>query len=258
MRIKWTKILVLNEALKYKFRSEFIRKSGSAYNRARKDGYLDEICSHMEKIGNRKMRMIYSYEFSDNSVYVGLTYNIERRNSLHFIDGPVFNYINKTNLIPIRKIISNGYIPSIEASILEQKTIDEYKTNGWVLLNKIKGGGLGGKEIKWTKEKIKIEALKFETRGDFRKNSPKAYDAASRNKILNDVCSHMKYVLNYWTKEKIEIVAKKYNSRWDFQRHSPNEYSVAHKHKWLNELCSHMSYKYKKKREEQSSLSLDS
>lgn len=240
MRKRWSKKLVIEEALKYKHRVDFIRNSQSAYNRARKDGYLDEACFHMIPIGNRVMRMVYSYEFSDNCVYVGLTYNIEKRNTTHLLKGPVFNHIQESHIIPKRKTISENYIPWIDAGILEQKTIEEYRNDGWNILNTSKGGGMGGKEIKWTKELIMKEALKYNTRSEFRKKSPKGYDAAIRNNLLDVVCSHMKYLNKSWTKEKIQEVALKYNSRGDFQKYSPNEYSIAHKHKWISDVCKHI------------------
>jgi hypothetical protein len=35
------------------------------------------------------------------------------------------------------------------------------------------------------------EALKYNTRVDFKNGSPKAYDASRSRKILDNVCSHM-------------------------------------------------------------------
>ena len=44
----------------------------------------------------------------------------------------------------------------------------------------------------WTKERCQEEALKYESRLDFAKNSGGAYYKASKNNWLNDICSHMK------------------------------------------------------------------
>lgn len=52
------------------------------------------------------------------------------------------------------------------------------------------GKSLTGK--KWDKESILLEALKYETRSSFGKNASGAYDAALRQGLLNEVCSHMK------------------------------------------------------------------
>jgi len=46
---KWTKEKVLEEAKKYTYRSEFQQLSCGAYDRAKKDGYLEEACTHMKK-----------------------------------------------------------------------------------------------------------------------------------------------------------------------------------------------------------------
>ena len=69
----------LQESLKYKTRTEFQKGSGGAYISSMKNGWLDEICGHMEVVGNLKMRGIYVFEFEDNHVYVGLTYDFKRR-----------------------------------------------------------------------------------------------------------------------------------------------------------------------------------
>jgi len=43
----------------------------------------------------------------------------------------------------------------------------------------------------WTKEKCQEEALKYKIKKDFIKNCRATYDAVSRNKWLNEICSHM-------------------------------------------------------------------
>lgn len=43
----WTKDRCHEEALKYKTRKEFQTNSGIAYSKARKMGWLDDVCSHM-------------------------------------------------------------------------------------------------------------------------------------------------------------------------------------------------------------------
>jgi len=43
----------------------------------------------------------------------------------------------------------------------------------------------------WTKERCHDEALKYNTRNEFKKNST-SYQRAIANNWLNDICSHMK------------------------------------------------------------------
>jgi superfamily II DNA or RNA helicase len=45
----WTKEKCLKEAKKYKLRNDFKNYSGGAYQAARKNGWLDEICQHMKR-----------------------------------------------------------------------------------------------------------------------------------------------------------------------------------------------------------------
>ena len=48
----------------------------------------------------------------------------------------------------------------------------------------------------WTKEKCKDEALKFTKRVDFENGSGGAYNFATKNKWMDEICSHMKYIGN--------------------------------------------------------------
>jgi len=77
----WTKEKCREDALKYKSRNEFSLYSSIAYRTALNNNWLDDISVHMEIFGNRMFRCIYSYEFPDNHVYVGLTHDIKERDS---------------------------------------------------------------------------------------------------------------------------------------------------------------------------------
>ena len=59
---------------------------------------------------------------------------------------------------------------------------------------------------KWNHEKIKQESKKYKSRSDFWANSKKAYSAACRLKILDEVCSHMP--LNKCQKWDYETIKK--------------------------------------------------
>lgn len=48
--------------------------------------------------------------------------------------------------------------------------------------------------MKWCKESVKVEALKYSTRVEFKNNSSGAYGYALRHGIIDDVCKHMKVV----------------------------------------------------------------
>jgi predicted GIY-YIG superfamily endonuclease len=240
----WTKKRCQEVALIYKTRSEYSIKEKSAYSKAWKFDWLDEICSHMISLGNSYNRCIYSYEFNDNFVYVGLTFNIEKRCKQHEKKGPVFNHKKKTLLLPKFTKLTE-YINISEAKIKEEEYVNSYKLNNWNLLNNIKTGALGGGRTKWTKEKCKEEAFKYTNIKEYSKNSL-SYRASIRNKWLDEICMHMnrtKKVTGYWTKEKCFEESLKCNSKKEFNNNYPGGYNSSIKNGWLDEICIHMNIK---------------
>ena len=137
-------------------------------------------------------RCIYVYEFSDNHVYIGLTYDLDNRHYRHMKDtsSSVFEHFTKTNIftLPVRL---TDYLPVDKASILEGEYINKYRENGWIILNKCKSGGIAGNKIKWSKEKCQEEALKYNSKNEFMKNSNRAYIKSRISKWLPEICSHM-------------------------------------------------------------------
>jgi predicted GIY-YIG superfamily endonuclease len=236
----WTKEKCHEMALKCEYRSEFFKRFRTAYSAAFKKNWLDEICSHMKIIGNRYKRCIYAYEFSDNHVYVGLTYNLDKRNINRKLNkrDQVTKYIKKTGLIPTIKKLSK-YLPISEASKLEKYYVEKYKDNKWIILNKIKAGGVGGKNVIWTYERTKEVALNYIKKIDFRKDKGGAYAAAWRNGWLDEICVHMingNRPKNYWTKELCEIESKKYKSRIEFLLKNRSAYEASNKNEWMNDF----------------------
>lgn len=242
----WTKERCHEEALKYNTRSEFNKGSVSAYSKAWDCGWLDDICDHMIILGNKYNRCIYSYEFEDKHVYVGLTYNFKKRSNQHNKRGPVRRHILKTGNLPTFRILT-GYISKETAIIKEEEFLIFYINNGWTALNSVKTGALGGGKLKWSKDKCKEEALKYTNIKEYRNNL--SYKAAVRNNWLDEICSHMnrtKNKFNYWTKEKCAECAMLCNSRKEFSERFPGGYESSRKNKWLDEICKHIKYKEKK------------
>jgi hypothetical protein len=194
--------------------------------------------------GSLKKRYIYSYEFSDKSVYVGLTWNIEDRKRRHIEDvrSAVNKYI-KNNPHLSYEFKEWGYYDMLDAGKMEGEKEKEYINSGWTILNIVKTGGLGGMTLKWTKEKCQEEALKYNSRSEFKKNSGSVYNVSWKNGWLDEICSHMVELHkpnNYWTKERCQEEALKYNSRSEFRKNSGSVYNTSWKNGWLDEICSHM------------------
>jgi predicted GIY-YIG superfamily endonuclease len=240
---KINKEYCLSKSLLFKNRSEFIKSNGYLYRVSIKNNWIDYIFSHMDTIGNLQKRAIYAFEFSDNSVYIGLTYNLNKRRSQHLSSkrSSVFKYYIETGIIPEFKPLTE-YLEVSKSISLEGAFIDDYKSKGWKILNKKIHGDIGRNLTKWDYESCKLEALKYKDRTSFMRMSSGAYKSASINNWLLDITSHMdtKIKVNYWTKEKCLEESIKYTNRNQFKNNSCDDYSFAYRNGLLDEICSHM------------------
>jgi hypothetical protein len=177
------------------------------------------------------------YEFSDNCAYIGLTYNISERhlNRKKNINDAVTKHINETNLAPILKQLTDYLLVDLAAD-LEVKYITEYLQNGWKVLNTSKGGTVGNCMRLWTYENCKNLALKYESRNEFKKNNRSAYESARINGWLENICSHMNWMLIYWTFEMCKAEGVIYKTRTNLYRNNSSAYRAALKNNWLNKI----------------------
>lgn len=243
---KWNKETCIIEAKKYTNKKDFQKKSAGASDAAYSNNWIDEICSHMEVLGNLRKRCIYVYEFSDNFAYVGLTYNFNARDLSRKLNkkDSVTKHITSTNIIP-KHIQLSDYIPIEEASLLENKYIEEYRKAGWIMLNKAKGGGLGGNLIIWTYDACKKEALKYEYKKDFKKYSSSAYRISFKKGWFELITGHMKNKNVKWSFEKCKEIALKYETKHDFRNIEFKAYNIASLNKWIDIICQHMTSRKK-------------
>jgi hypothetical protein len=242
MKNIWTKDTIHKEALKYFYKIDFLKSNESAYKIAVKNGWLNDVCSHMKTKGSKFNRCIYSYEFSDNFVYIGLTYNIEKRHKERLNDknDSVYKHINKTGLSP-KLLILTKYIDVERAVYYESFYLNEYKENGWFILNKKKTGSIGGVEQKWNKTICYELALKCKTKNEFIKKYIGAYYFASKNGWLDDIYNEIGIkTYNDYTYNECKIEALKYRIRNDFRLGSNKYYKKALKSLWLEDICKHM------------------
>jgi predicted GIY-YIG superfamily endonuclease len=230
------------EAFKYKSKKEFGEKNKGAVSTAKKMGIWDEITAHMQTLGSLYERAVYAWEFPDKSVYVGLTYNLEQRGLAHLDEEgktQVSKHIKKTKLVPIFKLVS-GYVNQEEAQDIEICTIDEYKSQGWKILNVAKGGGLGSCRRRWTDDDIRQEAKKYDNVADFKKFAYSAYVSAQKYGIFDEVTKNMKRKYKVFSDDDLRRIASDYNNKTDFIRNEPEAVAAARLRGLYNELVQDM------------------
>jgi len=247
MRIDHTLESITAEALKYNTRSDFKKGSKNVYQAALRRGFIDEVCAHMEPVGNGNPRFVYAYVFK-NKVYVGLTDTPHRRDLYHKSQvsnkklGRLLDSKAPYSFIRIEEPVLEKDAPE-----LERKWISYFESLDYTMLNLYKGGSLGNKTFIWTKEAITAEALRYKTRSEFQRCSVSAYNAARRLRILDEVCKHMTAVLKTHTLQSITAEAFRYKTRLEFQRCSKSAYNAARRLGILDEVCKHMPKRAKRK-----------
>ena len=212
---KWTFENILKEAKKYNSRSEWeIGDPGSYQASHRRHGKkLDEITSHMKLKGNLFRRCLYKIEIKNTKIiYIGLTLNYEKRMNYHLNSEKFKKLINLFGSKAIMTSQLTDYIDAAYAAKLEDRLIKKYKKNSYEVLNIKKGGSLGANLFKWNREKVIKDALKYNNRSSWFKNSSGAFGYAKRYNFLNLATKHMVFLneKGKWTKENILIEGRKY------------------------------------------------
>ena len=243
----WTFEMCKKAAKKCNSKTEFSRQYRGAYLSSSKNNWLHEIGLNM--IGpNRKNKKwtIYSFIISNKYVYIGLTSDEKSRKHFHFnhYKSAVYQFITKNN-IEKEDITYNIEIDNIldekQSSLLEDYYLNLYLNKGYIKLNKIKTGSLGGMILEWTKDKCNEVAQTCKSRSEFSNKFESAYSSSRKNKWLDEICIHMRPVTkkpaNYWTKELCFEAAKKYRTKSEFHRKDKGAFKSSLRNGWLNKIC---------------------
>ncbi len=247
-------------ALKCKTRTEFCKKYARAFKISKKEGYYEEICSHMKKRSLMPHpRFVYVFELSNNYAYVGLTQNAKTRLREHLNrkgNKKIYNFIVEQNIDYVYKVLTDTAISELDAQELEHNTKLEYIKNGWGVLN----GGATGKFIgslgateKWTFETAFNESLKYKSKEMFSKGAKGAYAFAIKNKILHVFYPEHDYFR--WNHDTCINESKKYSTRNLFRigAHGAHGYAIRHglldslfpkPKRWNKEMIIELSKKY--------------
>ena len=225
-----TKTSCAASARNYKTRFEFAKGDNGSYLFAQRRGWLDEICSHMEKVGDQDTRKIYVFEFKDGHAYVGLAHDPQERYWQHTKynkKSPIFKFLQKHNVAYEYKTLTD-WLSKEEAQKMECHYIKKYRDDGWIMLNEKEGGDLGGRiKPAFTLKRLQEIANKYIYKKEFMENDKKAYLYAYRHGFLDEICSHMKNALKIpkkWTKEKREQAIKECKTLGELREKYPRVY----------------------------------
>ena len=237
----WNKKRCAIEAKKYQNRTDFMRKSGSAYNISLNNNWLDDICTHMGSPADGYHHCVYAIvNKRKKMVYVGITRQLFNERM-----GQHKSKNNDANSKKIIKFIDTEYIKLThylyekkDIKFVETKWVKFYQNKNYKVLNSMKNLGCTGTNQRiHTDEIIFREAKKYTRRVDFKYHSPRIYDAACRQRLLQKACSHMRGIAkkNTWTKNGCINFAKKCSTKKEFRSKS-GAYGAACKNKWLQEI----------------------
>lgn len=249
-KIQYSKEVCYEAALKCQYRSEFEKKFKGEYFAALRNGWLDEICSHMIVLGNHYKRCIYAYEFPNvdgkNYVYVGLTDHIPQRDLVHGRKGAVYAFCKKHNLARPKPIQLTEYIDKEEAKEQEGIQLSQYVAKGWLPLNRVKTGSLGGHLANdgFTYDDCKTVGQKYSKRSEWKRNDYPTYYIASKRGWIDDILKQSERFGNakqrYWTEERIHEKALMYSSRSEFSKREPVASMRAYQMGIMDKVCAHM------------------
>ena len=249
-RTTYSKDVCREAALQCQYRSEFEKNYQGEYMAALRNGWLDEICSHMIVVGNHYKRCIYAYEFPNidgkDYVYVGLTDHIHQRDLVHGRKGAVYTFCKQHNLERPKPIQLTDYIDKEEAKEQEGIQLAKYVSKGWIPLNRVKTGSLGGHLTNdgFTFEECKARGQKYSKRSEWKREDYPTYYIASKRGWIDEILTQGERFGNskqkYWTEERIREKALMFSSRSEFWREEPGACVQAKKMGILDEVCAHM------------------
>ena len=187
-KLKYTKEEVISAAKKFNTRKEWKDQSLTTYNFAYRHGFLEECCMHMERLGSMSHRCIYIIKIpTEISAYVGLTFNYKKRIIEHLNTERFKKFIHLYGKESIKAEQATDYLDKDSAANMENYFINLLEEQGWKMLNKMKGGGLGGKQPKWTEETILKNILNYNSYKEWAKSESGAYAAALDLNIIEKI-----------------------------------------------------------------------
>lgn len=193
----WTKEKVAAVAARFDSRSAFKKAEGSVHSTASREGWLDEVCAHMERKKRRAGYWTKERLMAEAAEY-------ETR--MAFQKGSNSAYIIARNkgwldevCAHMRQILTPWPESAVRAEALKYTRRSDFRDGSPSAYDKSKKLGIHDDvcshmepvQKEWAEEEIRAIALKYKHRSDFWYHDQQAAKAARRRGILDDVCQHM-------------------------------------------------------------------
>lgn len=237
----WTKDRCALVAQECATRSDLMKRFSAAYDAAHKNGWLDDICAHMERIGNHKRRAVYIIKaLGERKVYVGISAYPRRRYG-HHLTRPM-PHLRDLISSPHRFRVISKYIDLNSALGLETRLAKHFERKGYEVCNKSSGGQAGPGPKKWTRKALVDLAAALETRGQMMREHLGAYDAAYRSGLLGEIFKNHHNrgfgdgPVRDWDLERLQETAARCDSKTEFKRLHPKAWEAARRRGLLDDL----------------------
>lgn len=226
----------------YNSKTEFRREDKAAYSAAARHGWLKDICEHMSASNKGKKRKVYVFTFDDGYAYVGLTNNISRRKREHLNElrqnkkSPVLRHQQETGAKYEFKELTD-WIDLEVVGQMENYYIEQYRANGWKMLNRRKGGDLGSRTEMYPSYVINKIVGKYEYAEHFREKEIGLYEYLCNKHLYSRYCSGLKHKRKspgYWTQERSIAVIPECETRTIFQKRYYQAYILIKKAELLD------------------------
>lgn len=238
---KWNRNTCYKEAQKYKSCSEFEKANGSAYDAARRNGWIKDY---------KWFEVLWEPKWDESSCYQEAkkyktrgefmksspsAYNIAHRRKW------IENYGWLDSRIKYPRGYWNDYDRCYQEARRYVSRIDFQNGNKSAYVSARKHGWLD--DYKWFKEKAKNnfwnretcfnEAMKYNNSTEFARKAVRAYDLSRSNGWIKDYTWFTKPFR--WTRELCEKEARKYRKRSQMKANSPSAYTKAKENGWLDD-----------------------
>lgn len=252
----WTKEKCYKEALKYKFKSDFINNSKVAYYRLVKWKLIDDACKHMPVRKNLEpskwnkeacievaKKCKYKSEFV--KLYNGAYSSSKNNNWLHEITThfqPIGSKVSRC--IYVYEFDDKSFYVGLTYNI-DKRHKQHMKDDDSAVFKYMKKTNKAPsfKQVTDYIDYREVGKVEDDILKKYIKNGWKPLNKAKTGGLGSSIEKKkpkLKKERFLWVKENCYKEALKYNTRMEFQDNSRGAYMSACRNKWLNEICSHM------------------